>query len=421
MRNHSIVVDLGFGDAGKGSIVDYLTSMAIPIDDRAKTVVRFSGGAQAGHRVVHPGAGEHVFSQFGAGFFNHAATYLSRFMLVDPLALITEAEHLQFPSVGPPLSRVMIDRRALLTTPFHSAANKAREVARGADRHGSCGMGIGETRRFERDHPDDAPIVADTQEPKVLRRKLWALHDYYMDLIPAADMPPIDLLMEVYKSFANIAHMVDERFLPLALENSNVVFEGAQGVLLDEWFGTYPYNSWTKTGFDNALTLLDEADYTDPVKRIGVTRTYMVRHGAGPFPTENELLTKELPDAANVNGPWQGQFRVGELDMVLLRYALEVTKGADALAVTHMDKLDKFTWGVGDGYIIDGQRVDAIHPPPAKDFVYQQDLTERLMRAKALIVPGDPLYALESLDIPIEILSYGPKYRDKKVRQAVAA
>ena len=421
MRNHSIVVDLGFGDAGKGSIVDYLTSMSVPIENRGKVVVRFNGGAQAGHRVVHAGAGTHVFSQFGSGFFNHAATYLSRFMLVDPLALITEAEHLQYPSVGPPLNRVMIDRRALLTTPFHSAANKAKEVARGDARHGSCGMGIGETMAFSIANPDDAPTVADTQDTKVLRRKLWALHDYYRDIIPAKDTPPIDLLIEVYKSFASVAHMVDENFLPLALQNSNVVFEGAQGVLLDEWFGTYPYNSWSKTSFANAQTLLDEAGYTDPVKRIGVTRTYMVRHGAGPFPTENELLTAKLPDAANVEGPWQGKFRVGELDLVLLRYALKVAGRVDALAVTHMDKLRLLTEGFANHYFIDGQRVDDIHTPSAKNFVYQQDLTERLMRANAVILPGDPMEALRSLDIPIEIESHGPKSAHKQRHVAVAA
>src|SRR5258707_5943403 len=141
---HVIVVDLGYGDAGKGTVVDWLCSPGQAGGPR--TVVRFNGGAQAAHNVVTQDGRHHTFAQFGSGTLSAPGTrtYLSRFMLVDPLALVGEAEHLARLGVAAPLALVAIDRDALLTTPYHQAANRAREAARGAARHGSCGMGVGE-------------------------------------------------------------------------------------------------------------------------------------------------------------------------------------------------------------------------------------------------------------------------------------
>src|SRR3954449_12449778 len=140
MRQAFITVDLGFGDAGKGSIVDFLTRA-----NDAHTVVRYNGGAQAGHRVVTAGASprDHVFAQFGSGTLSGAATHLSRFMLLDPPAMLEEARHLA--ALGSdPLPRTTIDEGAPIITPFARAINRLRERARGSQRHGSCGMGIGE-------------------------------------------------------------------------------------------------------------------------------------------------------------------------------------------------------------------------------------------------------------------------------------
>src|SRR5215831_1774195 len=152
MGQHAIiVVDLGYGDAGKGGIVDWLCHRAarVAAGGPVHTVVRFNGGAQAAHNVVTPDGRHHTFAQFGSGTFTPGVrTHLSRFMLVDPLALAAEAGHLASAGIPDPLGGLTVDRAALLTTPYHRAANRAREVARvAAARHGSCGMGIGETAR----------------------------------------------------------------------------------------------------------------------------------------------------------------------------------------------------------------------------------------------------------------------------------
>jgi len=163
--SHVIVVDLGYGDAGKGTVVDWLCSPRGGLargGEAVRTVVRFNGGAQAGHNVVTADGRQHTFAQFGSGTFTSGVrTHLSRFMLVDPLALAAEAGHLAALGVPDALARLTVDRDALLTTPYHRAANQVRELARGLDRHGSCGMGIGETARYALSYPDDAPRAGD--------------------------------------------------------------------------------------------------------------------------------------------------------------------------------------------------------------------------------------------------------------------
>ena len=134
-----------------------------PLGSRpVRTVVRFNGGAQAAHNVVTRDGRHHAFAQFGAGTFTPGVrTHLSRFVLLDPLALAAEATHLAIVGVPDALDRLTVDRDALLTTPYHRAANRARELARGNHRHGSCGMGIGETASYALTHPADAPRAGD--------------------------------------------------------------------------------------------------------------------------------------------------------------------------------------------------------------------------------------------------------------------
>ena len=122
----------------------------------------------------------HTFAQFGSGTFTPGVrTHLSRFVLVDPLALAAEAAHLARIGVPDALDRLTVDRDALLVTPYHQAANRARELARGEDRHGSCGMGIGETASYAAGPiRADAPRVSDCAAPRPLIRKFAVLRDW---------------------------------------------------------------------------------------------------------------------------------------------------------------------------------------------------------------------------------------------------
>ncbi|WP_240810070.1 adenylosuccinate synthetase [Actinomadura sp. WMMA1423] len=424
-----IVVDLGYGDAGKGTVVDHLCRTGAPPAgpgspaplrgrlpmEKVTAVVRFNGGAQAAHNVVAPDGRHHTFAQFGSGtFVPGVRTHLSRFMLVDPLALAAEADHLRAVGVPDALDRLTVDRDALLTTPYHRAANRARESARGAARHGSCGMGIGETASYALEH-GDAPRAGDCLSPARLRRRLAAVRDWYLAAFPGGeDVPDAGACADAFTAFAERVRIVGPGHLRALLRSGNVVFEGAQGVLLDEWHGFHPYTTWSTTTFANAETLLAEAGAS--ATRLGVLRAYATRHGPGPFVTEDPALTADLPDPHNGTGRWQGAFRVGHLDAVALRYALEVAGGVDGLAVTHLDVAGaRPDLRVCRSYEMDGERVGRLETGPP-DLDRQAALTRRLLAARPVYAPlGDPVDTIEgALGAPVVLRSYGPTSADKR-------
>ncbi|MBL7495309.1 adenylosuccinate synthetase [Frankia sp. CNm7] len=334
---HSMVVDLGFGDAGKGTIVDHLCRVGAAAGRPVGAVVRFNGGAQAAHNVVTDDGRHHTFAQFGSGTLAGVPTHLSRHVLVDPLALAAEADHLVALGVADPFAALTTHRDALVITPYHAAANRARESARGDGRHGSCGMGIGETAAYALAHPEDAPRARDCARPARLRRLLAELRDRLTAELGPLPVPPVDDCVAAFGAFARAVRLVDDRYLADLLRAAPVVFEGAQGVLLDEWHGFHPYTTWSTTTFANAEKLLADAGMSGEATRLGVLRTYTTRHGAGPLVTEDAALTAALPDRHNVTGRWQGAFRVGHFDAVAHRYAVDVAGGVDAVALTHLD------------------------------------------------------------------------------------
>ncbi|GAA2358078.1 adenylosuccinate synthetase [Catellatospora methionotrophica] len=398
---HVIVVDLGYGDAGKGTIVDWLCATR-PVD----TVIRFNGGAQAAHNVVTPGGRHHTFAQFGSGTLHGVRTHLSRFMMVDPLALAAEAEHLVELGVSAPFDLLTVDRRALLTTPWHRAANRRREAARGDDRHGSCGMGVGETAAFALAHPDLAVRAGDTTSPSILARKLGAVRDALTAELGPLDAPPVAAVAEAFRWFGSAAGLVDSSRQALT---GPCVFEGAQGVLLDEWRGWHPYTTWSTTTFDNAETLLAEDGDGDAL-RLGVVRTYTTRHGAGPLVTEDEQLTAALPERHNGHGPWQGAWRAGHFDAVAHRYAVEVCGGVDALAVTHADAAAHHELRMCLSY----DQLDRIVPGERGDLAYQEKLTQTLTTAVPVYTGFGEVG--DVLGVPVEVTSYGPTWADKVTR-----
>ncbi|MHB1594270.1 MAG: adenylosuccinate synthetase [Streptosporangiaceae bacterium] len=411
MTGHVIVVDLGYGDAGKGGVVDWLCSRPGP----ASTVVRFNGGAQAAHNVVTADGRHHTFAQFGSGSFTPGVrTHLSRFMLVDPLALAAEAGHLAAVGVGDALDRLTVDRDALLTTPYHRAANLAREAARGAGRHGSCGMGIGEAAGYALAHPQDAPRAGDCQSARVLAAKLALLRDRLNAEVGPLRAPGVTDLVAACRAFADRVTLTGPGYLAGVLRAGPVVFEGAQGVLLDEWHGFHPYTTWSTTTFANAETLLAEAGAT--ALRLGVTRCYQTRHGPGPLVTEDPTL--ELPEPHNRPGRWQGPFRRGHLDAVALRYAIEVAGGVDAVALTHLDAARHQPLRLCGSYLAGGHRVDRLPVRRDRDLSAQERLTRALLRCAPRcgpVVRDWPAAVTDALDAPVTLVSAGPTAAAKTV------
>jgi adenylosuccinate synthase len=401
-KSATIVVDLGYGDSGKGAVTDFLVR-----DRSADTVVRFNGGAQAGHNVVTPDGRHHTFAQFGAGtFVRGTSTHLAKTVVVHPTGLLVEAEALARVGVTDALARLTVHQDALVTTPFHQAANRLRELLRGPSRHGSCGIGFGETVRDALASPAEAVRARHWGDTKTLRRLVGRARDRLradlgdslresplsddarleLDVFESPNL--IDAWIEAVAPVASQVTVVDDGWLSRILERpGHIVFEGAQGVLLDEDRGFHPFTTWSHCTFDAALRLLEEQQgYGGRVTRLGVLRTYAVRHGPGPFPTQTVDLAG-LPEPHNAFGPWQREFRVGWPDMVATRYALSVSQ-ADAIAVTHLDALERVAqWKVCRGYDGSPAGDTKLRASPVINLEHQAAITEWLLSVRPRLEP----------------------------------
>ncbi len=430
-----VVVGLGFGDEAKGATVDFLCAQG-----DVGSVVRFNGGAQAAHNVVADGR-HHTFRQFGSGTLSGVPTYLSRFCLVEPIALAGEARELAALGVAGPLAMVTVDPDALVTTPVHVAANRTREDRRGAGRHGSTGLGIGETvwydlamrRRAAAGQLVEnlvAPAAArgralrvqDCLDPRRLRRRLDELVRFYGPLLAGSrhGHPAVTEMADLLGAFAAAVRIAAPDHLARAAQRGRLVFEGAQGVLLDEWRGFHPHTTWSTTTPANAQALLAQAGLPRG-QVLGLTRAYTTRHGAGPLPAEDPaLLTVDEP--FNSAGVYQGGWRAGHLDLVALRYAVAAIGGVDGLAVSHLDVLDDPAAPdvmAVQRYATDGGPVDRLPVGRYQDLAHQARLTARLAGATGsgpvLADSRDAIRTLErALGAPARVLGFGPARADRK-------
>ena len=350
-----VVIDLGFGDAGKGGITDFLVR-----DRAAGLVVRFNGGAQAGHNVVTDDGRHHTFSQFCSGSFVPGVRgLLGPEFILHPLGMMVEEEHLKTQGIEDGWSRTLIDERARVITPYQQAMNRIRELLRGTLHHGSCGVGIGECVGDSIEFPEDTIRAADFAQPALLREKLEGqrarttqeLHVQLGDETLSLGVDRLALreemrifddsslparVLNAWSVFSSRARIVDaETTLTTIDDEPRVVFEGAQGMLLDQDWGFHPHTTWSDCSPRGALQLAGQRS----VQVLGVTRAYSVRHGAGPFPTEG--LAPSIAEAHNEDEGWQGSFRTGPLDGVLLRYACDTAAQLDGIAITHLDRLEE--------------------------------------------------------------------------------
>ncbi len=407
-----ITIGLGFGDEGKGTIVDHLVNSS-PV---TPLVVRFSGGAQAAHNVITEDGFHHTFSQFGSGTLRGAPTLLSQHVLVDPLRLYGESLHLN-PYLGRnSLELVSVEGGAVLVTRIHQAINHARERARGNDRHGSTGLGMGEAELYRLRAPEVYPTIGDLERPRMLVSKLEALYNWgeeqVGDLGISLEEATEELLDFGGDGVINIVDFMEAR--KLVYEAEELVFEGSQGVLLDEWVGFHPHTTWSTLTPHNAISILGKAGVTKPFEVMGITRTYTTRHGAGPFPSEDNTLNR--PEEHNGYGEFQGAWRVGTLDTTLLNYAAQVVK-PDSLAITHMDVEQEH---VAERY--DHALDFAGNLAHWEDKDWQEQFTRKLEKIQPELTAIESNEAVVELiestaGAPARVLSYGPESSAKFTRE----
>jgi adenylosuccinate synthase len=384
---------LGFGDCGKGIFVDALTRRW-----HAHTVVRFSGGAQAGHNVVTLER-HHTFSQFSSGtLVPGTRTVLLDPMVFHPTALLAEAGALARIGIDDALPRLTIDAQCRVTTPYHQAAGQLRELLRGDAPHGTCGVGVGETVRHAFEYPEQVLRYGDLSRGTP-PDKLNAIRKTLLDELEplSAGMPELETLRDetLARRWLNATSSLVRQCPPASVDTISaqlrqgcVLFEGAQGVLLDESRGFHPYTTWssiTTAAVENAAARLG---LTGPIEHYGVMRTYLTRHGVGPFPTHDESLDDQLPEPHNGSAGWQGRFRRGHPDEVLLRYALDAIGPLSGLFVSHLDVFER---GVSLKWCERYANASRLRLGAPGDLSYQEALTKLLMNAH-------PQYASKPID-----------------------
>jgi len=325
-----VVIGANFGDEGKGLITDYLCAKY-----GAGMVVRFNGGSQAGHTVVTPEGKRHVFKHFGSGTFLNIPTFLSQFFILNPIMFFKELDEINLLGFKP---IVYAHPNCLVTTFADMIINQRIENARGHLRHGSVGLGIGET--IERSNIESLKItMSDLWNGRNLKDKLREICTKYAEFrtgsIIAKYEPMIDNYIKGCEKFA-------EYIFPLGIDQcKEPIFEGAQGLLLDQNNAEFfPHVTRSNTGMKNVRVLCEQAGIKD-IDIYYVSRTYLTRHGAGPLPGEDPSLTS-FHDDTNVPHDYQGVMRFAPINLLDLyaRCATDANKNEWNIAITHFDQLE---------------------------------------------------------------------------------
>lgn len=363
MQKAFIVVGLAFGDEGKGQTVHNLTQ-----EYDADLIVRYNGGSQAGHNVHTSDGQHHCFSQIGSGSFNlKTKTILSKYMLFDPISFINEANIFdeKLFSKDSITKRVFISENCKIITPFNVISNQVIESLRRNSKHGSCGKGIGDTVQFSIDFPKSTLYAKDFFDRKAFQFKLGEIRQIKAEKINILsddcnllnnDM--LDLynkifskeyclnLIAEYENIFKSLNIVSDGWINNEINSSeNTIFEGAQGVLLDELYGFHPYTTWSNTTPQNAIKILDDAEFKGEKEILGIIRTYSTRHGAGPFVIENCGFDRTPTTEDNKTNDWQDNFRVGCFDEMMFKYSLDclgtLNCYPDKIVLTHQDIFEK--------------------------------------------------------------------------------
>ena len=405
-----------WGDEGKGKITDLLSRSA-------DVVVRSQGGVNAGHTVVVAGQTFKLHLIPSGILYPNTECIIGSGTVIDPQVLIEEIEQLKALNVT--VDNLYISQTAHITMPYHREIDRASEESRGDYKIGTTGRGIGPTYA---DKSERTGIrVLDLMNPEHLRKQLgWTIEYKNVILEKLYNLPPLDpeKVIEEYLKYAEFLKpfVVDSslKIYDAVQEKKNILFEGAQGTLLDLDHGTYPYVTSSNPIAGGACVGAGVGPTTiDRV--IGVAKAYTTRVGEGPFPTElNDGIGKLLGDLGAEFGTTTGRRRrCGWFDAVIGRYAVRIN-GLDCLAITKLDVLDELEEiKVCVAYEVDGEICNHF-PTNASQFanckpVYKtlpgwQESTRGCRSLSDL--PKKALtylrYMAELMKVPIAIVSVGP-------------
>jgi adenylosuccinate synthase len=419
-----VVIGTQWGDEGKGKVVDWLT-------DHADGVVRFQGGHNAGHTLVIKGK-KTALQLIPSGIMRDGvACYIGNGVVVDPSHLLSEIERLEAAGVDV-RSRLFLSESCPLILPFHVEVDRAREALRessGAGKIGTTGKGIGPA--YEDKVARRALRVQDLKHPDRFARKLRELLDLhnfvlqgYLKSQPLEFQPILDHAMKVAEQLLPLLADVGVRIHETNVRGGNVLFEGAQGTLLDIDHGTYPYVTSSNCVAGNAAAGSgvgpDKLHYI-----LGITKAYTTRVGSGPFPTELPMdeegtVGHHLSTVGQERGTVTGRARrCGWLDVAALKRSVLIN-GVSGLCITKLDVLDGLKEiKVCVGYELHGRRIDIL-PLDADEIVDCQPIYETFPGWSTSTVgitqwdalPLDARRYLERIQAligaPIDMVSTGP-------------
>ncbi|MFK0569526.1 adenylosuccinate synthase [Endozoicomonas sp.] len=412
-----VVLGTQWGDEGKGKIVDLLT-------EQAEAVVRFQGGHNAGHTLVINGE-KTVLHLIPSGILREGVIcYIGNGVVLSPEALLKEMKQLEETGV-PVRERLKLSPSCPLILPYHVALDQARELARGEAKIGTTGRGIGPA--YEDKVARRGLRVADLLHPERFARKLkevmdyhnFSLQNYYK--VEAVDYQKVlDETLAMAEELLPMIDRISDRMHEHRERGDNILFEGAQGSLLDIDHGTYPFVTSSNTTAGGASTGTGFGPlYLDYI--LGITKAYTTRVGSGPFPTElDDENGRHLARVGNEFGATTGRpRRCGWFDAVALRQAIQINS-VSGLCLTKLDVLDGLEtiricvdYKNADGESIttpvDVEEYEAIQP------VYEEmpGWTESTFGAKSIDeLPANALAYIKRLEevtgAPIDIISTGP-------------
>ena len=351
-----VVIGSQWGDEGKGKIVDWLS-------ERAEVVVRFQGGHNAGHTLVIDNV-TYKLSLLPSGIVRPGKlSVIGNGVVIDPWALLSEIKILQGQDVRISPENLVIAENASLILPLHQGLDLAREAALGGEKIGTTGRGIGPA--YEDKVGRRAIRVGDLADPDLLEQRVDQLLLHHNALLRGLGSKEkekteiLDQLLEIAPKILPFADTVWRRLDGARRNGQRILFEGAQGIMLDNDHGTYPFVTSSNTVAGQAAVGSGQgpkiADYV-----LGITKAYTTRVGSGPFPTEQENETGQLVgERGNEFGTVTGRKRrCGWFDAVMVRQATKVG-GITGIALTKLDVLDGMTeLKVCVGYELNGETFD---------------------------------------------------------------
>lgn len=414
-----VVVGTQWGDEGKGKVVDWLT-------DHAQGVVRFQGGHNAGHTLVINGQ-KTALQLIPSGIMRQGvACYIGNGVVLSIPDLLREIDKLQSAGVEV-VSRLKISESCPLILPYHTAMDAAREAARGAAKIGTTGKGIGPA--YEDKVARRAIRVADLLNEKRFAEKLLENLDFHNFVLSHYfKVQPVDYQKTLDEALADIPRIkpmvtdVSSELHAAYRAGAKLLFEGAQGSLLDVDHGTYPFVTSSNCVAGNASAGAgvgpDMLGYI-----LGITKAYTTRVGSGPFPSElptDQGAGKHLADVGHEFGTVTGRpRRCGWFDAALLKRSVQIN-GVSGICLTKLDVLDGIeTLRLCTGYKIDGKSVD-IFPSGAEEAARCEPVYEDMPGWKEPTIGVKSLDALpanarayikrieELVQVPIDMISTGP-------------